>query len=221
MGFKGSKILFLFILNISFTYVEAGDYFKSDRLFFDLYSSQWVNSPNNVDTDPTFSFSVSWGKDFSIKKSKFSWFYGLGYDFSTIRHNINFKSLSNIDPTAREIGLRILKVPYSINKLSTQYLEIPFEFRYRTQNKYPFRIYAGGKLGYMTRSLYRLDEDAAAMYKRRNLNELDRLKYGITLRVGYGMINFYTYYGLNGLINSSKYQKGINQLSFGITLMAN
>jgi hypothetical protein len=55
---------------------------------------------------------------------------------------------------------------------------------------------------------------------RKNLNELDRFKYGITLRLGYGLINFYTYYGLNGLMVPEK-QKGVNQLSFGISLIAN
>ena len=155
-----------------------------------------------------------------IKNSKFSWFYGLGYDFSAIRHNINFKSLPNIDEPAREIGVRILNVPYSINRLSTQYLEIPFELRYRTQSKYPFRLYLGAKMGYMTRASYNLQEQNKDAYKRRNLNELDRLKYGVTFRVGYGLLNLYTYYGLNGLM-ISKRQRGINQLAFGITLMAN
>ena len=200
--------------------IKAGDYSKSDRLLFDFYSPQWVNTPNNVNTDPTFSFSVSWGKDMPIKNSKYSWFYGLGYDFSTIRHNINFQSFPSIDGTIREIGVGILNVPYSINKLSTQYLELPLEFRYRTQTKYPFRLYLGSKIGYMINSSYTLDEESIGLYKRRNIDELDRFKYGITFRIGCGMVNFYTYYGLNGLIQP-KIQKGINQLSFGITLMAN
>tara|TARA_Y100000589_G_scaffold301711_1_gene312764 strand:+ start:1265 stop:1927 length:663 start_codon:yes stop_codon:yes gene_type:complete len=220
MGIKRVQILVFFVLNIQFSNVKGGEYFKSDRLMFDFYSPQWVNTPNKITTDPTFSFSISWGKDMLIKNSKFSWFYGLGYDFSAIRHNINFKSLPNIDEPAREIGVRILNVPYSINRLSTQYLEIPFELRYRTQSKYPFRLYLGAKMGYMTRASYNLQEQNKDAYKRRNLNELDRLKYGVTFRVGYGLLNLYTYYGLNGLM-ISKRQRGINQLAFGITLMAN
>ena len=220
MGIKRVQILVFFVLNIQFSNVKGGEYFKSDRLMFDFYSPQWVNTPNKITTDPTFSFSISWGKDMLIKNSKFSWFYGLGYDFSAIRHNINFKSLPNIDEPAREIGVRILNVPYSINRLSTQYLEIPFELRYRTQSKYPFRLYLGAKMGYMTRASYNLQEQNKDAYKRRNLNELDRLKYGVTFRVGYGLLNLYTYYGLNGLM-ISKRQRGINQLAFGVTLMAN
>lgn len=220
MGFKGAQILVLLLLNIHFVSVKAGDYSKSDRLLFDFYSPKWVNTPRGVNTDPTFSFSVSWGKDMPIKTSKFSWFYGLGYDFSTIRHNINFKSLPTIDETVRELGVRILNVPYSINRLSTQYLEVPLEVRYRTQTKYPFRFYLGTKIGYMTCSSYKLDEENGGIYKRRSLDELDRFKYGITFRIGYGLVNFYTYYGINGIMPSKK-QEGINQLSFGITLIAN
>lgn len=220
MGIKNAQILAFFVLNIQFLSVKGGDYYKSDRLLFDFYSPQWVNTPNNVTTDPTISFSISWGKDMPIKNSKFSWFYGLGYDFSAIRHNIDLKTSPNIDETVREIGVKILNVPYSINRLSTQYLEVPIEFRFRTQTKYPFRLYLGTKMGYMTRASYNLQEENIDAYKRRNLNELDRLKYGVTFRVGYGMFNFYTYYGLNGLM-PSKRQKGINQLAFGVTLMAN
>ena len=220
MGIKNAQILAFFVLNIQFLSVKGGDYYKSDRLLFDFYSPQWVNMPNNVTTDPTISFSISWGKDMPIKNSKFSWFYGLGYDFSAIRHNIDLKTSPNIDETVREIGVKILNVPYSINTLSTQYLEVPIEFRFRTQTKYPFRLYLGTKMGYMTRASYNLQEENMDAYERRNLNELDRLKYGVTFRVGYGMFNFYTYYGLNGLM-PSKRQKGINQLAFGITLMAN
>ena len=220
MGFKSGQILFLLVLNIHLMSVKAGEYYKSDRLLFDFYSPQWVNTPLGVNTDPTFSFSVSWGKDIPIKTSKFSCFYGLGYDFSSIRHNINFKSLPTIDETVRELGVLILNVPYSINKLSTQYLEIPLEVRFRTQTQHPFRLYLGTKIGYMTRSSYKLDEENLGVYKKRNLDELDRFKYGLTFRIGYGLVNFYTYYGINGLMHSTR-QEDINQLSIGITLMAN
>jgi len=42
----------------------------------------------------------------------------------------------------------------------------------------------------------------------------------MTLRVGYGLINIYAYYGLNTLL-SDKTDQVINEFSFGITLMAN
>jgi hypothetical protein len=220
MRLKCVKIFFLVVFGLYSKYVQAGNYFKSDRLIFDFYSPQWVNAPNGISTDPSFSFSCSWGKDIPFKESKISWFYGLGYDFTNINHNSNLKSFSAFEATPREIGMRVLNVPYHLNKLSTQYLEFPLEIRYRTQTKNPFRAYVGGKFGYMTKSKYNLDEGIGDVIVRKNLNELDRFKYGITLRLGYGLINFYTYYGLNGLMVPEK-QKGVNQLSFGISLIAN
>jgi len=213
------KIVTLLVFGLFFINVQAGDYFKSDRFILDFYSPQWVNTPVGVSTDPSFSFAFSLGKDIPYKKSNFSFFYGLGYDFTNINHNVNLKSLSDYDVTAREIGLRVLNAPYNLNKLSTQYLELPIEFRYRTQTKNPFRFYAGCKIGYMTKSKYTLDKVSADKYERKSLNELERLKYGLTMRIGYGLVNFYTYYGLNGLIVPEK-QKGVNQLSFGISLIA-
>jgi len=220
MWTKGIKIFAVIVFVVQSVNVQAGDYFKSDRLLFDFYSPQWVNGPSGLNTDPTFSFAVSWGKDFQFGKSNLSWFYGLGYDFTNIHHNANFKTLPTTDGAVRDIGMRLINVPYSLNKLSTQYLEIPLELRFRTQTKKPFRIYIGTKAGYMVRSSYELDEGSGDSYTRKNLDELEKFKYGLTARVGYGLINFYTYYGLNGLMVPER-QKGVNQLSFGLTLMAN
>tara|TARA_B100001094_G_C17955757_1_gene682891 strand:- start:99 stop:761 length:663 start_codon:yes stop_codon:yes gene_type:complete len=214
------KILAILVFGLFFTNVQAGDYFKSDRFILDFYSPQWVNTPGGVSTDPSFSFAFSFGKDIPYKKSNFSCFYGLGYDFTNINHNANLKSLSVFEGTPREIGMRVLNVPYNLNRLSTQYLELPIEFRYRTQTKNPFRLYLGGKFGYMTKSKYTLDKVIGDRHERKGLNELERFKYGITMRIGYGLVNFYTYYGLNGLIVPEK-QKGVNQLSFGISFIAN
>jgi len=212
------KILAIFSFVILSLNLQAGDFIKSDRLLFDFYSPQWVNGPKDLNTNPTFSFAVSWGKDVPFKKSNFSWFYALGYDFNNIQHNANLKSLPI--GSVREVGMRLLNTPYSLNKLSTHYLEIPIEFRYRTQTKNPFRVYLGTKTGYMVKSHYEIDEGKGETYERKGLDELERLKYGVTLRVGYGLVNFYAYYGLNGLMTPDK-QKGVNQLSFGLTLMAN
>lgn len=216
--FKISATLLLVTLSLS---IQAGDYFKKDRLLFDFYSPTWVNGPNDLNTDPTFSFAFAYGKDVAFSKdSKFSWFYALGYDFNNINHNLNLKSIQSLELTPRELGSRILNVPFSINRLSSHYLELPIEFRYRTQTKNPFRVFVGAKGGYLVKSKYELDEGLGDTYERKNLGELERFKYGLTFRIGYGLINLYAYYGLNALMKPGE-QKGVNQLSFGLTLMAN
>lgn len=215
------KILATFVLGAFSLSSQAGDYYKKDKLLFDFYSPMWVNGPADMNTDPTFSFAVSYGKDITFKKdSKFSWFYAVGYDFNNINHNLNLKSIQSLDFTPRELGAKILNVPFSINKLSSHYIELPLELRYRTQTKNPFRVYAGAKAGYLVKSKYELDEGLGDLYERKNLDELERFKYGLTFRIGYGMVNLYAYYGLNGLMKPET-QKGVNQLSFGLTLMAN
>ena len=220
MKFERIKIFTLISFYAYSLSVSGGDYYKSDNLLFDFYIPQWINSPSNLNTEPSFSFSVSFGKDVQFRKTNFSWFYGLGYDLTNVNHNANFKSLTAMDGSLRTSGIRILNVPYSLNRLSSQYLGIPLELRYRTQTKNPFRFYLGTKAGYMINSSYELDEEFGDSYKRKNLRELENLKYGFTFRIGYGLFNLYTYYGLNGLM-SSKRQRGVNELSFGLTLMAN
>lgn len=215
------KIFATFVLVALTQSTQAGDYYKKDRLLFDFYSPMWINGPSDMSTDPTFSFAISYGKDVSFKRdSKFSCFYALGYDFNNINHNLNLKSIQNLEFTPRELGARILNAPFSLNRLSSHYLELPLELRYRTQTKNPFRIYAGAKGGYLIKSKYELDQGSGDIYERKSLEELERFKYGLTFRIGYGLINLYAYYGLNGLMKPED-QKGVNQLSFGITLMAN
>lgn len=221
--FKVNRFLsFVFIVSCFITpsVMAGGDYFKNDRLLFDFYAPQWLNTNKGVKVDPSFSFAVSWGKDVQIKKTQFSWFYGLGYDFHQINHNVSFKSDFLSGTSGRDLGLTILNVPFTLNRLSTQFVEIPLEFRFRTQTKYPFRFYIGTKLGYMVRSKYRLNELNKTDFKRVGLDELEKWKYGVTARVGCGLFNIYAYYGLNALTSSTA-QPNFNQLSLGLTLMAN
>lgn len=214
------KILATVLFVTFFGGVQAGNYFKSDRLIFDFYTPFWLNTPNDISTDPSFGFSVAWGKDLPFKRnSKFSFFSGLGYDISNIHHNANLKS-QNESSTRNQTGLYALTSNFGLNKLSTHFIEVPVEFRFRTQTKNPFRFYIGGKVGYMLYSKYQLDENNGNIYERKMLNELSDLKYGVTVRVGYGLVNLYTYYGLNGLMNPSD-QKGVNQLAIGLSFIAN
>lgn len=209
-------IAFLSCTNLS----AGGDYFKNDRLLFDFYAPQWLNTTQGVQVDPSFSFAIAYGSDIQIKKSRFSLFYGLGYDFHQINHNVNFKNSFLNGPNGRDIGLSILNIPFELNRLSTQFIEIPLEFRFRTQTKNPFRIYLGTKVGYMVKSKYRLTEVNKNDFERVGLNELERWKYGVTARIGYGLFNVYAYYGLNALTNYGS-EPNFNQLSLGLTLMAN
>lgn len=218
MEIKGLKIIVILALVLNFEHAHAGDYYKSDRILFDFYTSQWVNKPAVISTELSLSFTCSWGRDIQYKKTNFSWFYGLGYDFTKINHNANLKPRSTFQESPREVGLRVIRVPYKINRLTSQYIECPIELRYRTQTKQPFRFYVGGKVGLMTNARYQLQN--GENYQRNNISELQKFKYGMTLRVGYGLFNVFAYYGLNGLIHPEN-QRGVNQLSFGISLIAN
>jgi hypothetical protein len=71
MRLKCVKIFFLVVFGLYSKYVQAGNYFKSDRLIFDFYSPQWVNAPNGISTDPSFSFLVHGEKTFHLKNQKF------------------------------------------------------------------------------------------------------------------------------------------------------
>lgn len=219
MKFFCQKHIIGLVLFFTVFATHAGEYFKSDRLIFDLYTPSWVNTPSVINSSFSLGFSTSWGKDIVLSKSRYSCFYGLGYDFANINSNVDFKR-SFKGSSIRSFGLKALHGVYAINQLTSHYLEVPLELRFRTQTKIPFRVYLGTKVGYLVKSKYTLDENTGTTFERKNINILEDLKYGVSFRVGYGLINFYTYYGFNSLIRASK-QPGINQISFGISFLAN
>jgi len=219
MNFFYLKHIIGLVLFFTVFAIHAGEYFKSDRLIFDLYTPSWINTPSDINSSFSLGFSTSWGKDIVISKSRYSYFYGLGYDFANINSNADFKR-SFEGNSIRALGLKALHRVYAINQLTSHYLEVPLELRFRTQTKIPFRLSIGTKIGYLVKSKYTLDENSGTIFDRKNINILEDLKYGASFRVGCGLINFYTYYGINSLIRASK-QPGINQLSFGISFLAN
>ena len=189
------KIVFFLLLFFQLKIIRAGDYIKSDCLLFDFYTSKWVNSPNEITTNPTVNFSFSYGKDFLIKSSNFSWFYGLGYDFSAMNHSINFKSIPLTSGMSKDVGIRILNVPYSINKLRLQFLEVPLEFRYyfgdKENSANRFFIGIGIDLG------LRLDSFTKLKYTKNNKsivniskNDFGLSKYRYSTSVTFGNDNF-------------------------------
>mgnify|MGYP002831317296 FL=1 len=106
---------------------------------------------------------------------------------------------------------------YQTNRFTTQLIEAPIEFRWRTSTPetYKFwRIYTGLRLGYIYRfrSNYK---DANGQLKLHDLPELDRFRIGTTFTFGYNTFNFQFYYALNPFFKNAE----VDQESFGISTL--
>lgn len=202
--------------------VQAGDYFKTDKMIFDFYSPNWVNTPNEINSDfkKSFGFSFTWGADRQIKKSLFSYYYGLSYDFNKISSNAKVVVPINIAGHPTDLHWEHYAIQPKINKFKLHYIDLPLELRFRTQTKIPFRFYVGAKVGYLVKSSYIHEGTLGNTINKSKIDGLNPLKYGLTCRIGYGLLNVYSYYGLNRTL-TKEVGGGTHQFSLGLSLLAN
>jgi len=114
-----------------------------------------------------------------------------------------------------------LEEEYKTNKFNTNLVEIPFEFRWRTStaSKYSFwRVYGGLKFSYTFLSSAELERNGASI-KLKNMEALNKFKYGAILSAGYGTWNVNAYYGLSQLfdsVNASGEELNLKDFSIGL-----
>ena len=142
---------------------------------------------------------------------------GLGFSSNSIRQNLKITELAG--QTTYSI---VENGSFNKNKFTYYTVEMPLEFRWRTSTAetYNFwRIYTGFKLGYVLATSAKYESDSEN-YKINNLDNFNRLQYGLTLSVGYDTWNAHLYYGLNSLFEDSAQIDGssidINVIEIGL-----
>lgn len=147
-------------------------------------------------------FHFGFIKDMPINKDRdLAIGVGLGVSFNSYNQDILITQDSNI--TNFSI-LNNAETPFSKNKFSMHMVELPIEFRWRTSTaeEYKFwRIYMGFKLGYVFSNSAKFVGNSANI-KLNNIDNFNKLQYGLSLSVGYNTWNFYAYYALNPIFNS-------------------
>ena len=96
-------------------------------------------------------------------------------------------------------------IDYDKNKFTNYLIEVPFEFRWRTSTAtdYNFwRIYTGFKMGYIVYNSSKF-ESASGDIRLSQIDDINRIQYGLTLSVGYANISFHVYYALNNVFDAS------------------
>ena len=130
--------------------------------------------------------------------------FGLGLGISTNSYNQNLR----VEKSNNNFLYSIIdesEVNVSKNKFTTYLVEVPFEIRWRTSTPtdYNFwRIYTGFKVGYLLYNSTKFKSDAGNE-NLSNIDDFNKLQYGLTLSAGYGTWNFHVYYGLNSIFDSN------------------
>lgn len=199
---------------------------RFDRIAIDLKTDHWLTTPAGVETK-LYSIGIAayLYKDVPLhRKSNVAIAYGIGISSDNIHHNGTFATSTNNASNASYTNLIPLASNYKtkINKITLNYLEVPFELRFRTMNKtleerrkVNFKFYPGFKVGYLIGDHTKLVTDNIKVKVYRTPNALP-YRYGPTLRIGVNKISFVAFYSLTGVFEKNKGVE-LNTFSLGIS----
>lgn len=94
--------------------------------------------------------------------------------------------------------------------LVTNYVEIPVEIRYTVNPDDPtrsFKVGVGGRIGYLYDSFAKIkysDDSQTKLIKDKQDYNLNKIRYGLTGRIGFGNVSFFGYYNLSPLFEKGK-----------------
>lgn len=195
--------------------------YKEDQFYFGVTYNLLGKQPKGVSQSGFSSgFHLGFIKDIPINKRRNSAIgVGLGVSVNSFNQNLL------INETPRGTLLSVLdrtEIDYTKNKFSSYMLEMPLEYRWRTSTaeEYKFwRVYTGVKLGYVfaNETKFKGDPNNVSL---KNSDIFNDFQYGLTMSAGYNTWNFYVYYALNPVFNSTAKLNGetldMNAIKIGL-----
>ncbi len=207
-----------------------------DRLILDLFVDLWQDKPENIDTEIyNRGVSITLFYDYPLGYSNFSLAPGVNFTSHNMYSNNWYKySFSNDKFDFVEIYETL---SYEKNRIRVNYIELPFEMRFRSRtdrdNPHSFRFALGAKFGYLvhanTRYIgeYYIDETPEnnkhkreVAFKEYNLDNINNRRFSAISRIGYGNVNFIVNYQLGNTFKNNK-AEDMHPLSIGISWIIN
>lgn len=185
---------------------------KMDHVVIDINHDRFQSLPNGITQSyGSIGVDVYMFHDHPVnKKGTFAWALGLGFSGMNVHHNGQFiynvvGDQINTDLVPHPEGINVLK-----NKISLNYVEVPFELRLRTMNQSVeernvanFRFYLGFKGGVLVNShtKYRDEEVKVKIYDVKNLM---LYRYGPTVRIGFKKLSLHAFYSLTSIFEPGR-----------------
>lgn len=217
---------------------KAGAPPKFDRFVFDFTHDRFLYEPDDVHQRPwSHGFGVSRMFDVPFGFSKFGFAFGVSFSTHNVHHKGIFIDPLNSDTTTNYSYLlpREDINDYRKNKISSNYFEVPIEFRFRTRKvskeeepnklKKQFKIYLGAKVGYLANIHSSSKTKDGKRFKAYNFENVNRIRYGLTARVGLNRFSLFAFYGLNTyfeegkLLDSNANPVNMHPISIGFSVM--
>lgn len=192
----------------------------ADRAVIDLHFDNWFHQIKDFETE-WFSRGVNFYLMYDVPfgTSPISFSIGGGVANSNIYHN----SLIAYD-TANVISFVKWDSTYKKNKISTSFLEVPVELRFRSKPSSPtksVKVGLGFKGGYLidSHTKVKFKEGKRKVFKEKGIANLNKWRYGPTFRLGYGPVSVYGFYNMATFFNSNDGPTA-NPFSIGLSINA-
>lgn len=184
-------------VNLAPTVVDSS--YREDQIYVGLTFHLLTDLPGEV-TQKAFSggFHLGFIRDFPINERRnVAIGTGLGWSINTYGQELFVGQNGEGMTIFRDLNAQ--DIEYDTNRFSTQLVEAPIEFRWRTStpDSYKFwRVYAGVRLGYAYFLKTNFKQDGNRVVQN-DVPEFQRFRIGSTLTFGYNTFNFHVYYSLN------------------------
>lgn len=218
-------IFFLFFTSISLAQklvvqTEEDLLYREDQFYIGVSYNVFAFTPSGMNPEGiSAGFQFGFLRDFPINKRRnLAIAFGAGFSYDQFGQNLFINE--NEDGTTT-FEILDSNQGFIRNRLGLAIIEAPIEFRWRssTATTYKFwRVYAGFRLGYTIwnqSSLKNFNETI----KIHNITELEQLRMGASLGLGYNKFNLFAYYSINPFFNEDAITNDGQQVNFhGIKL---
>lgn len=189
--------------------------YREDQFYIGLTFHLLRDLPESV-SQSGFSGGLHLGfiRDFPLNKRRnIGLGAGLGWSVNSFGQELFIGEDSNNNTLFRNLNSE--GIEYDSNRFTTQLIEVPLEFRWRTStpDSHKFwRVYTGLRLGYVYYFQSTFKQGGNQVIQT-DVPELDRFRIGTTLSFGYNTFNLHLYYSLNPFFKDAK----LGNTDIGIT----
>ena len=166
----------------------------------------WANKPDSIKTGGIGrGFNGYLCYDFPIQKSNFSFAAGVGVGTSNIYFDDQQLRLTDTGSRGAQVAFLPETTDYKKYKITTAYLEAPFELRYfgnRENRNKGFKAAIGMRVGTLVGAHVkdvRTVDGTKVVEKINTKRYLDKWRFSATARIGYGNFTLFGSYNLNTL----------------------
>ncbi|WP_373057699.1 porin family protein [Zunongwangia sp. H14] len=194
--------------------------YREDQFYVGFTFNLLTNKPDEI-SQSGFSggFQAGFTRDFPLNKRRnVAIGAGLGWAINSYGQNLFIGEEESGESIFRALDEDI---SYDTNRFTTQAVEAPLEFRWRTSTATTYRfwrIYTGVRLGYIYHFRSNFVQNNNQV-KQTEVPELERFRLGATFTFGYNTFNFHFYYSLNPFFADASLQDqnvGLSTLKMGL-----